>query len=116
MKSSALREKSFAFAIRIVRLSQHLQTGKKEFVIAKQVLRSGTAVGALVHEADFGQSKPDFVHKLSIALKEAHETRYWLALLSETDFITKKMFQSLDDDCKELVAMLVSSIKTAKSR
>ena len=113
---SILRIKSFSFAVRVVKLSEHLQTAKKDFVISKQILRSGTAIGALVYEADFGQSKSDFIHKLSIALKEAHETRYWIALMKETKFISLKMFQSLDDDCKELVAILVSSIKTAKSR
>ena len=79
-------------------------------------MRSGTAIGALLHEAEFGQSKPDFINKFYVALKEANETQYWLALLKETNYITSKQYQSLDADCKELVAILVTSIKTAKSR
>ena len=104
------------FAVRVVKLSQHLQSVKKEFVLSKQVLRSGTAIGALIHEADFGQTKPDFIHKLSIALKESNETQYWLALHKETNYITEKMYESLITDCKAVTAILVTSIKTAKSR
>lgn len=114
MSKSILKDKSYAFAIRIVKLSQHLQADKKEFVLSKQILRSGTSVGALIREAEFGQSKADFVNKLSIALKEANETDYWLCLLKDTDYINQELFESLQSDCKELIAMLVSSIKTAK--
>ncbi len=114
MAESALKNKSYAFAIRIVKLSQVLQSEKKEFVLSKQVLRSGTAISALVREAEFGQSKADFVNKLSIALKEANETAYWLCLLKDTNYIDEKIFESMESDCKELIAMLVSSIKTAK--
>lgn len=114
MSKSILKDKSYAFAIRIVKLSQHLQDDKKEFVLSKQILRSGTSVGALIREAEFGQSKADFVNKLSIALKEANETDYWLCLLKDTDYINQELFESLQSDCKELIAMLVSSIKTAK--
>lgn len=116
MKESILQDKSFKFAVRIVKLAQLLNNDKKEFVLSKQILRSGTAIGALLSEAKFGQSKPDFIHKLSISLKEANETLYWLKLLKETDFIDEKLFESLFNECRELVAMLVSSIKTLKSK
>ena len=115
MKASVLKDKSYAFAIRIVKLSQHLQADKKEFVLSKQILRSGTAIGALVREAQFGQSKADFANKMSIALKEANETDYWLCLLRDTEFIGGKLSESIQADCKELVAMLVSTVKTSKN-
>lgn len=114
MAKSILKDKSYLFAIRIVKLSQYLQTDKKEFVLSKQILRSGTAVGALIREAEFGQSKRDFINKMSISLKEANETEYWISILKDTDYIEQNLFESLHSDCKELVAMLVSSIKTAK--
>ncbi len=114
MGKSILRDKSYAFAIRIVRLSQFLQYEKREFVLSKQVLRSGTAVGALIREAEFGQSKADFINKMSISLKEANETEYWISILKDTDYIEQKLFESLLSDCNELIAMLVASIKTAK--
>ncbi len=110
-----LKDKSYQFAIRIVKLSQFLQQDKKEFVLSKQVLRSGTAIGALIREAEFGQSKADFTSKMSIALKEANETEYWLSLLMDTDFITENQFMSLQPNCKELIAMLVATVKTSKS-
>ena len=115
MKDNPLKDKSYEFAIRIVKLSQYLQREKKEFVLSKQVLRSGTAIGALIREAEFGQSKADFASKMSISLKEANETDYWLSLLKDTDFISEDQFMRLQSDCKELIAMLVSTVKTAKS-
>ena len=114
MGQSILKDKSYAFAIRVVKLSQYLQNERKEYVLSKQVLRSGTAIGALVREAEFGQSKADFVNKMCISLKEANETDYWLLLLKDTNFIDEKMFSSIESDCKELIAMLVATIKTAK--
>ena len=114
MKGSPLKEKSYQFAIRIVKLSQYLQQDKKEFVLSKQLLRSGTAVGALIREAEFGQSKPDFTSKMSIALKEANETDYWLSLLKDSNYINENQFVSLQSDCRELIAMLVSTVKTSK--
>ena len=114
MKNSPLKEKSYKFAIRIVKLSQFLQKDKKEFVLSKQVLRSGTGVGALIREAEFGQSKADFTSKMSIALKEASETEYWLSLLMDTEFISEDQFMSLQSDIKEIIAMLVSTVKTSK--
>jgi four helix bundle protein len=114
VKESILRSKSFAFAIRVVKLSQFLMTDQQEFVMSKQLLRSGTAIGALVHEAEFGQSKPDFRSKMSIALKEANETHYWLSLLRATDHLSEKMFESIANDCVELIKMLVATVKTSK--
>ncbi|MEN6386316.1 MAG: four helix bundle protein [Phycisphaerales bacterium] len=114
MKESILKNKSYDFAIRIVKLSQYLRNEKNEFVLSKQILRSGTAIGALVREAQFGQSKADFTNKMGIALKEANETDYWLSLLKDTDFINMKLFSSLQFDCNELIAMLISNIKTSR--
>ena len=114
MSKSILRDKSYVFAIRVVKLSQYLQAEKREFVLSKQALRSGTAIGALIREAEFGQSKPDFINKMNISLKEANETEYWLCLLKDTDYIDEKLFASMQADCKELIAMLVSTIKTSK--
>ncbi len=109
-----LKEKSFAFALRVVKLAQYLNSDKKEYVLSKQVLRSGTAIGALVSEAEFAQSKPDFVNKLSIGLKETNETYYWLKLLHEGNYISETMFNSIQPQTKELIKLLVTSIKTAK--
>lgn len=111
-----LKTKSYAFAVRIVKLAQYLQTEKKEFVLSKQVLKSGTAIGALYREAEYGQSKPDFISKMSIALKEANESLYWLSLLKDTDYIEEKMFKSLLSDCTVLVKLLTASVKTSKNK
>jgi four helix bundle protein len=115
-KESVLRDKSYKFAIRIVKLSQHLQKEKKEFVLNKQIIRSGTAIGALIREAEYAQSNADFISKLSISLKEANETAFWLSLLKDTDYIEQKLYNSLFKDCDELISMLVSSIKTIKTK
>jgi len=114
MKGSILRERSYAFAIRIVKLSQYLEGKKRESVLSRQVLRSGTAIGALVKEAEFGQSRADFVNKMSVALKEANETDYWLCLLRDAQLVDGRMFESIQADCKTLIAMLVATVKTAK--
>ena len=114
-KNNPLKEKSYQFAIQIVKLAQYLQQDKKEFVLSRQLLRSGTAVGALIREVEFGQSRADFTNKMSISLKEANETEYWLSLLKDTDFISENQFVSLQSDCRELIAMLVATVKTAKS-
>ena len=113
--ASILKSKSYNFSVRIVRLAQMLQTDKKEFVLSKQILRSGTSIGAMIREAEFGQSKADFSHKMSIALKEANETDYWLCLLKDTDYIEQNLFENMQSDCKELIAMLVSTVKKTKS-
>lgn len=115
MAKSVLKDKSYSFAVRIVRLAQYLQTEKKEFVLSKQVLRSGTSIGAMVREAEFGQSKPDFINKLNIALKEANETEYWILLLKDTGYLEEPAYRSIADECTELIKMLISSIKTSKS-
>ncbi len=114
MGKSILKEKSYVFAIRVVKLSQFLREERKEFVLSKQILRSGTAIGALVREAEFGQSKADFRSKMSIALKEANETDYWLNLLKDTNYLNEKMFQSFSNDCLELIKILVATVKTTK--
>ena len=113
MKENILKTKSYAFALRVVKLYKYLCI-HKEYVLSKQVLRSGTAVGALVSEVEFGQSKVDFISKLNIALKEANETLYWLSLLNDAEYIDEKMLQSIKPDNEELIRLLVSSIKTAK--
>ena len=115
MEKSVLKIKSYKFAIRIVKLHQFLIREKKEFVLSKQVLKSGTAIGALIREAEFGQSRADFINKMSIALKEANETIYWLEILKDTDYVNGKLFQSLYADCEELIKMLISTIKTSKN-
>ena len=114
-KESVLRTKSYAFGVRIVRLSQFLVAEHKEYVLSKQILRSGTAVGALVREAEYGISKPDFRNKMSIALKEANETEYWLSILRDTDYINEKMFRSLSVDCVELIKMHIATVKTSRN-
>jgi len=116
MRESILRLKSYAFAIRIVKLSRFLRDSKNEFVLSKQILRSGTAVGALIREAEFGQSRADFRSKMSIALKEASETDYWLNLLKDTGYLSDKIYRSISDDCTELIKMLVSTVKTTKQQ
>ncbi|TSE10378.1 four helix bundle protein [Aquimarina algiphila] len=115
MSKSILKDKSYAFVILIVKLSQFLVSEKKEYVLSKQLLRSRTAIGALIHEAEFAQSKNDFIHKMSISLKEANESMYWIDLLKDTGYINKKQHEASLQKNKELVAMLVSSIKTSKS-
>jgi four helix bundle protein len=111
-----LKEKSFSFALRVVKLAQYLNSDKKEYVLSKQVLRSGTSIGALICEAEYAQSKLDFIHKLSIGLKEANETYYWLRLLREGGYITETMFNSIKPQTNELIKLLTSSINTAKKR
>lgn len=112
---SVLQTKSYVFAIRIVRMVQFLQTEKKEFVLSKQLLRSGTAIGALVREAEFGQSRADFTNKMSIALKEANETEYWINLLHDTDYLDLKSYESIKEDVIEILKLLISTVKTSKN-
>jgi four helix bundle protein len=114
-EESILRQKSYAFALRIVKLSQHL-TEKKEYIINRQITKSGTAIGALIREAEFAQSTADFISKESIGLKEANETDYWLSLLKDAGYIDEPLYTSLASNCNELIAMLVSTIKTSKLR
>ena len=115
MKENVLRKKSLTFAVRIVNLSKYLRENKKEFTLSDQVLRSGTAIGAMICEAERSESTPDFIHKLKIAEKEANETLYWLELLKETQYVTQTEYNSINDNTIELIKMLVSSIKTARA-
>ena len=115
MKENVLRKKSLTFAVRIVNLSKYLRENKKEFTLSDQVLRSGTAIGAMICEAERSESTPDFIHKLKIAEKEANETLYWLELLKETQYITQTEYNSINDNTIELIKMLVSSIKTVRT-
>lgn len=114
VRKNVLKDKSFAFAIRIVRLRRYLQE-KQEFDISRQLLRSGTAIGALIREAEFAESVADFIHKMSIAQKEANESQYWLDLLVSTDYIQRDAYESIRSDIDELIKLLTSSIKTAKA-
>ena len=109
-----VQEKSFRFAVRIVKLCKLLREEQKEFIMTKQLLRSGTSIGANITEAQQAQSKSDFVHKMSIALKEAAETNYWLRLLHATDYLSDKAMKSMIMDCSELEKMLTAIIKSAK--
>lgn len=109
-------EKSFQFATRIVNVYKYMTTSKKEFILSKQLLRCGTSIGANISEAQQGQSRADFISKLSIALKEACETNYWLRLLHATDYLSDEEFSSLIYDCQELEKMLTAIIKSAKGQ
>lgn len=115
MANTILLEKSYKFALRIVKLSQYLNDEKREFVLSKKILDSGTAVGVLVEEAQQGTDRADFLQKYSIANKEAFKTNFWLRLLRDSEFINDKQFQSLIQDCEELQKILISAIKTTKS-
>jgi four helix bundle protein len=114
MRENTLKIKSFAFAIRIFKLSQFLQNDKREFIISKQVARSGTSVGAMIREAEHSESKPDFIHKLAIAQKEINETIYWLEVLHAVEFLSHEQFNSLNRDAVELIKLLTTALKTAK--
>ncbi len=114
-QESTIRTKSKAFAIRIVKMSRHLQEERHEYVLSRQVLRSGTSIGSNVRESKNAQSTADFISKLEIALKESDETEYWLEILYETNYINKEEFDSMVAENKELTAMLTSIIKTTKT-
>ena len=115
MGKNVLKEKSFSFSIRIVKLYQFLCDNKKEYVLSKQLLRCGTSVGAMIREAEHSESKLDFIHKLAIAQKEINETIYWLELLEATDFLTKIQFESINIDAIEIIKIITSIIKSTKS-
>ena len=115
MKPNPVKDKSFQLAVRIVNLSKYLQS-EKEFVLSKQILRSGTSIGANIRESQNAQSPADFIHKLSISQKEADETLYWLELLKETKYITEDEFLSLESDLLEIIKLLCSILKTSKSK
>jgi four helix bundle protein len=115
-RANPLKDKSYLFALRIVKAYKFIVKEQKEFVLSKQLLRSGTSVGANVAEANQAQSTADFISKLSIALKEAVDTEYWLSLLRDSDYLTKAQSESLLSDCGELKAILIASIKSSKRR
>ncbi len=115
MKENLIKTKTYHFAIRIVKLNRFLVDEQKEYVLSKQILKSGTSIGANTEEADAGQSKKDFISKLSIALKEAKETHYWLRLLFDSEYITKQMFDSLILDCEEIIFIITKILQTSKA-
>ncbi|MEI8046317.1 MAG: four helix bundle protein [Bacteroidota bacterium] len=116
MKENIVKNKSFDFALRIVKLYQFLVAEKKEYVISKQLLRSGTSIGSNIREAEHAESKADFIHKVSVSLKEANECEYWIELLFKADYIDENQFVSLDSDLKEILRLLTSIIKTSKNK
>ena len=116
MRENVLKTKTFKFSIRIVNCYKFIIQEKKEFVLSKQLLRCGTSVGAMVREAEHSESKIDFIHKMAIAQKEINEAIYWLELLNATDFLTPELFKSLNTDAVEIIKLITSSIKTAKTR
>lgn len=115
MKENIVKSKSFSFAVRIVKLYQYLLAEKKEYVLSKQLLRSGTAVGAMIREAEQAESKNDFIHKLGVAQKEINESIYWLELMHETSFLNEEQFESINKDATELIRLLTSIIKATKA-
>ncbi|MEH7889046.1 four helix bundle protein [Elizabethkingia meningoseptica] len=114
-EDNIIKQKSFNFAIRIIKLYQYLSNDKKEFILRKQILRSGTSIGAMVRESEHAQSKSDFIHKLSIAQKEINETIYWLELFQATDYFSKQEFESINEDAVEIIKLITSIIKTTKN-
>lgn len=115
MKNNVIKNKSFDFAIRIVRLYQYLNNDKKEFILSKQLLRSGTSIGAMIREAEHAESKSDFIHKLAIAQKEANESIYWLELLKATDYLNEKEFENINNDAISILKLITSILKTSKN-
>ena len=116
MKDNIIKSKSFSFALRIIKLYQYLQVEKKEFILSKQLLRSGTSIGAMIRESEQAESKADFIHKLAIAQKEANETEYWIELLYQSGYIDKHQYESIFYDITEIRKLLTSIIKTSKKR
>ena len=115
MRENVVKDKSFGFAIRVVRLYQFLCDQKKEYVLSNQLLRSGTSVGAMVREAEHAETKNDFKHKMGIAQKEINETIYWLELLHKTDYLTLDQFESMNSDAVEIIKIITAILKSAKA-
>ena len=113
MSTNVIAEKSFAFSVRIVNLAKHLRHNKKEYILSNQILRCGTSIGANVAEAQRGQSTADFVAKMTISLKEANETQYWLKLLYTTKYINEKEYSNMNADLNEILSLLTAICKTA---
>lgn len=111
---SIVASKSYCFAIRVVAIYKLLVEERKEYVLSKQLLRSGTAIGSLIREAQHAQSRADFAHKMNVALKEANETAYWISLLNDTGYLSVEIFSTLSNDCDELLRLLVKIVKTTK--
>ena len=116
MRGNAIAEKSMEFAVRVLKLSSYLRREKHEYELASQILRSGTSIGANIREAEYGHSRNDFLAKMQIALKEASETMYWLALLHRGGILTEEEYSSISHDCEELLKMLVSITKRTKEK
>jgi four helix bundle protein len=116
MQQSVISDKSYKFALRIINAFLFLSKEKKEYILSKQLLRSGTAIGALVSEGIFAQSKADFIHKMNIALKEAGETRYWINLLHDSNFISEEMYKSIYPEITELIRIIAAIVRTSKNR
>jgi four helix bundle protein len=114
-KESILKIKSFDFAVRIIKLYKYLQKTYSEYELSQQILRAGTSVGAIIREVEHAESRKDFLHKLNIGLKEINECVYWLDLLFVTNYVSKKMYDSMKKDSEELLKMLIASIKTIKA-
>jgi four helix bundle protein len=114
MKRNNIKDKTFSFAVRIVKLYKYLSENQKEYVLSKQLLRSGTSVGANVREAENGESTKDFIHKMAIAQKEINETIYWLELLKETEYLSYSQFESIYNDAIEIIKILTAIIKNTK--
>lgn len=114
MKENNLKNKSFAFAVRVIKLYQFLTVEKKEFVMSKQLLRSSSSIGAMIRESEHTESKNDFIHKLSIAQKECNETLYWIELLKGTDYLNNEQFESINNDAVELIKIITTVIKNTK--
>ena len=115
-KENILKDKSFSFALRMIELYKFLQSEHKEYILSKQILRSGTSIGALVRESENAASFKDFLNKLNVALKEADETQYWLELLFHSQYLEVQLYNSLIHDCNELISILVVSVKTIKQK
>ncbi len=115
MRENVLKEKSFAFALRTIKCYEYLKSNKNEYVLSKQMLRCGTSIGANIRESEHAESRADFIHKLSISLKEANETAYWLELLEQSGYLEKEHYDSMYFDCVELLKLLTSIIKKSKS-
>ena len=115
MKENVVEDKSFEFAVRIVKLYKYLTSEKQEYIMSKQLLRSGTSVGANVSEAQQAQSPMDFLSKMNIALKESYESDYWLRLLHHTDYLNKEEYDSIITDCRSISKLLVTIVKSTKN-
>lgn len=116
MGDNVVKSKSFSFAVRVVKRYQYLCADKKEFVLSKQLLRSGTAIGVLIREAEHAESKQDFIHKFGIAQKEANEVVYWLELLKATDYLNEKEYKSIEEEAVVILKLITSILKTSKGQ